>query len=939
MGYKDIIKTLLAGILTIVLMLPDVHAQQSTNDGSERGSDSINSSTSINTETDEVIELPYGAQSLNRSVSAISIISGEELESYPGTNFMEALRGRIPGLVIWQGNTMPGFESTPATIRGTGAVVYIDGVRRDPSFLTAYEVDQVQVMKDISGRGLLGVSGANPVIWITTKKGNAGGDINVSLEYGLHEPTVLPDYLNAYDYATLFNEAMVNDGNEPEYSNADLEAFRSQSNPLINPDVNYYDTYVKNVSSFRRINVDFSNSLNELEYYAMVNYTGNSGLESVGQQIRNDRFRARGNVSFPVSDWIDLEINVLGTYQDQTFPNVGGGAFPYNMFSEVLSFYPSNAHPVTHDGQFIISDDYPENINNSLSLESGRGEMSRISSHNDGKITMDLGRYVEGLSFQGIISFDIDNYIGIGRGGTNPLYRVTSGGDLEIVQERVVDPNMSLGSNIQSTRTQGIAQLNYDLQLDDNHDLTLDGAFFRSYYDGGGSFQPEQLMDMSLRANYAYQQKYVLQLDVTHSGSMRLPEGQRFNTYPAIGAAWVASNENFIKDIDMLNYLKLYSSYGKTGINDFFVGYDPYYLYRTSWDTFGAWTSGVEGNRGSSPIAGIIQFGNENLSLPEREFFNVGLQGRAINDRVSFEINYYEEKNTGLLTSLQNVTPSVLGGGSFSSVQNYESNKKWGFDGMAGFSGNVGGLGYNIAVNALYTRGKYLQVDEAPSLADYRKLSGRDMDLFRMYQSDGLFQNQSDIDAHVPQSWGDVQPGDIRYTDFNDDGVINEQDVHAPGAHSPRLFYGVNFSLNFRGLNMFMQGTGVADGQVILGSGRYFRINNTQQNYSAPMLDRWPETNNYPRLTTSSANNVQNSTFWVRNANYFRLSHVELSYSLSQLFTESNSDKSWKVFLRGTNLVTLSGLKDYSVDPTSLNAGITSYPVMRTVTAGFTLNL
>ena len=209
------------------------------------------------------------------------------------------------------------------------------------------------------------------------------------------------------------------------------------------------------------------------------------------------------------------------------------------------------------------------------------------------------------------------------------------------------------------------------------------------------------------------------------------------------------------------------------------------------------------------------------------------------------------------------------------------------------------------------------------------------MDLFWLYKADGLFQSQAEINNHTAyQTWGELKPGDIRYVDYNNDGLIDEADIHTTGAHSPRLFYGVNVSAGYKGFNIFALGQGIADGQVMLSSNRYFRINGRQQNYSEFLLNRFPETNDVPRLTTQSSNNVQNSTFWLANAAYFRLRNVELSYTLPMRTAFRMKMDDMKVFVRGTNLFVISELNKYSVEPDDLNAGITKYPMLRTMTFG-----
>ena len=913
----------------------DANGYQPTERVVENGTlqqDSIVLTTDYLVDGSNEVALPYQTFSSDRSVSATYTISGEELASYPTSNLLEALSGKMPGVTVNDYGSVPGNKNVGVSIRGNGAAVYVDGIRRDASNLSPHEVDKVQVIKDMSGRAALGVSGAGPVLWITTRKGQGAGGVNVSTEYGMSTPTVLPQYLDAYDYARLHNEALENDGQDPVYDQQALDAYQNQSDPLRYPDVDYYDRYMRDFTTFRKANVNFSGGGEDLNYFTMVDYNGSSGLENVGEQTNANRYRMRGNIAYQINDWIGMNVNLGGTYQKQTFPNVGDGATPYDIFQQVLSYYPPNAHPITYEDRLMVSSDYPVNLTNELK-NGGYGESVDISSQNDASLKLDLDQFVEGLSFLGTASFNIYNRIGIGKGGTAELFRFT-GDTIERFEEQSVDPNMELGDQYQSTRTVGKAQLNYDRQFG-KHALTLDGSYFRAE-DEGGRYQPEKLIDYSFRANYAFDNKYVVQFDASYSGSMKLPDGKRFNLYPSAGVAWVVSNEAFLQESKTVNYLKVFASLGEMGIHDFFIsGYNPYYLSTTLWESAGEWWSGIPGSAGSSNIYRVMQTGTEDYELPTRQYFNVGVQSRMLDDKLSMQANYFREKNSGLLSSMENVTSALMGGQDFLPALNYEENMTWGIDGMIQFNNTAGDFTYGIGANAMYLRREYVTVDEPAALDDYRKRAGKDMDLLWLYESDGLFQSQDEIDSReVEQSWGTVQPGDIRYVDYNNDGVVDEKDVHTTGAHSPRLYYGVNLSVGYKGLNLAVQGEGVADGQTQLSNPRYFKITGTQQKYSEIMLDRWPNTDDYPRLTTSSQNNTQSSTFWLENAAFFRIKNIELSYTLPNNLAQSVLMDHVRLFVRGRNMFVFSELNQYNIDPEDKNAGIYRYPMLQTVTAG-----
>ena len=886
---------------------------------------------------DNTIAMPYRDIASDRTVSAVTTITGDELMSYPAASLLEALSGRLPGLTIEPYSTVPGHESFGAFIRGTGATIYIDGIMRDITGLSASEVEEVQVIRDLSGRAVLGLSGSGPVIWITTRKGTSfNREMKVSAEYGLSTPATLPKYLDSYNYANLLNEALENDGYDAWYTPADLAAYQNGSNLLTHPDVDYYGEYVAKTAPFRRASVSFEGGDRRVTYFSMFDYVGGAGLENVGEKVTNNRYKLRGNVAIKLNDFMNLSINIAASLNKQRFPNVSSGAGVYNMF-DILSVYPSNAHPIYADTLLIRSDNYPVNLTNELA-HSGFGDGMILNAQNNARLVIDLGSIVEGLTAFGNASFNVSNSIINSKGGTEALYRLQGVTPVRVV-ERVVVPNMSLGDFDVLKRTAGYAGLNFEREFGKSS-VAADAVFFAGLEEITSNddwYQPSKVEDLSFRLNYGFDNRYVAQVDLVYSGSNRMPAGKRFSLYPTAGLAWIASNESFLSESKAVDYLKVFGSAGIMGINDYYLqGYNPFYLYETLWTLDGGWNSGVASNAGEwVDIYRLVQTGSDDFVLPKRRFINTGIQAQLFGKALDIEVNYFNERNYDKISNKGASTPSIIGSPQFLPATNYGEDMRWGIDGLVQWTKKVGDFRYSFGGNAMYMRGKYLVVDEPEALPDYQKRTGTDMDAFWLYQADGLFQTAGEITSRgVSQSWGALQPGDIRYADLNGDDVVDELDVEVTDYHSPRFFYGVNLSAGFRGLNISALGQGEADGSVMLANNRYFMINGTGQNYSELMLDRFPVTNDYPRLTTVSQNNYQYSTFWVAKAAYFRLKNVEISYTFPVTASRKLAMNDLKIYVRGTNLAAVSSLKKYSVDPENINAGITGYPLFRTITAG-----
>lgn len=899
--------------------------------------------TTISLTSDDFLEnntvkLPYQNISNNRSVSATYTITGDELASYPSGTFLETLSGRVPGLQINTSSNNPVSEQVFASIRGEGVSFYIDGILRDPSDLTVYEIETVQVIKDFSGRAALGLSGLGPVIWITTKTGKKyKKDIAISTESGFSSPTALPEYLDSYNYATLYNEALANDGIDPLYSASALSAYQNGNNPLYYPNVDYINDYLRKSSVYRRANLNFSGGDEKVNYFSLLDYVRTTGFEKTGEDTSSDRFKVRGGVNIKLTDKIQFNVNLSGTYQELSFPNQNGGAAQFNIFNYIANT-PPNAHAISYDGNYIVSNDFPTNIENIL--RSGYAEGSNLNSQNNATLKLDLSSVTEGLTFTGTAAFDIYSNVINNKGGTAALYTLLPNNTLQLYTDEVIDPNLATGSDNFTRSTTALLSLNYD-RLFGKHALTVNTSFYNGLVETRrfANYQPVKKKDLSFRANYAYNDKYVLQLDLAYSGSMKLPDGDRYNLYPTIGAGWVASNEAFLSSSKTIDYLKFYTSYGVMGNDNFRTGfntsYNPYYLGTTLWQNVGGWVPGIEGNKGALVnVYNIQQEGSTDYELPKINYFNIGLQSEMFNRSLTLEANYYAKRNYNQISQRSSLTPSLFGTGGFLPLTNYGETKYWGLEGYLQYKNNIGDFKYSFGGNIMYNRSKFIDVDEPAALEDYRKLAGTETDMFRGYLAEGLYQSESEITSRgVAQSWGSVQPGDIRYKDYNEDGVIDEKDIHVTGAHAPRIYYGLNIDLKYKGFGLFVVGQGLADGVTNL-NGNYFMGNNPRANYSEAMLDRYPVTNNLPRLTTQSQNNFQNSTFWLRNAAYFSIKNIELSYTMPKAIATNFMLPDLKFFARAKNVASFSKFSEYNLDPENTNSGLGTYPIYRTFTFG-----
>ncbi|MEO8252922.1 MAG: hypothetical protein ABI554_00950, partial [Flavobacterium sp.] len=499
-------------------------------------------------------------------------------------------------------------------------------------------------------------------------------------------------------------------------------------------------------------------------------------------------------------------------------------------------------------------------------------------------------------------------------------------------------PNLNRTGDNFTRGTTTFMTLNYDRTFG-LHQLTMSASYFNGITDyrvTGVNYQSDKRQDLSYRANYAYNGKYVLQVDLPYSGTIKMPKGDRFNLYHSIGAGWVASKESFLSSSKVVDYLKFYGSYGLMANSNYYTSYNPYYLYKTLWQSSGAWVPGINGNKGEQAVIyQIQQQGSTNFHLPQKKYLNLGVQSQLFKKSLSLEANYFSEKNYDFISVKESFTPSIFGTGGFLPVTNFGSVKNWGLEGSVQYENKIGDLKYTFGGNVLYSRSKNVEVDEPVALDAYRKRAGTDSDAIWLYESEGLYRSQEEISTRgVTQSWGSVQPGDIRYRDYNSDGVVDEKDVINTGKHAPRIFYGVNLRLKYKGIGLYVLGQGQADGQVYIGNS-YFNVVGNNQNYSTLMLDRYNASNtdgSLPRMSTQSQNNVQGSTFWLRNAASFGIKNIELSFDMPKHLGSALFLPDLTFYLRAKNVISFSELSKYGLEIQNPNAN--DYPVFRTVTFG-----
>jgi len=468
-------------------------------------------------------------------------------------------------------------------------------------------------------------------------------------------------------------------------------------------------------------------------------------------------------------------------------------------------------------------------------------------------------------------------------------------------------------------------QLSYDRTFQAKHQLKSDLVIFQSRRENLGSSQDDVNRTFALRTNYVYNKKWIAELDMAVMGSSRFTKGNRYGYFPTVGVAWIASEEKFLKDKEWLDFLKIKASTGLLGTDNYF----DFFLFESRWNTSQSTHFGpkLEEDVNTSTL---VHVGNPDLTWEKSFEINIGAEASFLNC-LTADFNYFNNYRYDILTPTTSF--SSINGGELM-YRNYGSVRNQGVELALEYSGNIGKLHYSIGGNTIWSKAVYEKTDDMEGLSSNRKKEGKPVDTRFGLIAEGLFKSGDEIAAHPVQDFGPVQIGDVKYANINNDHHINENDMLPIGNEYPRFQFGLNINLAYKGFELSLSGSGMAQYDIYLNNSYYWM--REDQKYSTFVKNYFnPSTGEgkFPRLTTQqNQNNYRSSSLWMRSGNFFKLRDAMLSYSLPQNITNKMTLKQVKLFVRGSNLFTISSIKD--LDPEYIDAGVTGYPFFRSFTGG-----
>lgn len=884
--------------------------------------------------TDEILKTPFGVFNLSKTTGAVFRISGDELRQTTGDNLSEALRGRVPGLRIVKQNHSPGEETYAYILNGGTPYILIDGQPRGLQ-VDLREIEEVLVLNDGTFNSLLGNLGDNGLIYVITKGSKSTvPTVEVNYQKSINAPTRMPELLSASEYAKVVNRAAANDGLPAVYDQTAIDAYESGSDPIKYPNVDHQGTFVEDFATTNYASLGLYGGKDNVNYGAFLGYSDWEGLEKVGKKTDGRNISFRTKIDTKVNELLRVHASVYGKFGENDRPVYG----PADTFVRI-SATPANAFPLkVGDSAYIVSNQFNNNLLSELEAGGTRTDYTSNLVFDIG-LDFDLEKVLPGLKYDTYLMMRTYNYHTLIANHTPGLYTLdyledSQGQDslaLKLYKTGVQDLTVGrTNAGLQRTFTYG-GNLSYAKSFK-NDVLNLNLSHLLYFQPNSGASNPDNRnITVNLNGSYSLRDKYVMFANMNLSSSSKFIGSNRTKLYPTVGMAWVASNENFLKDNDVIDHLKLRASYGQIGteytastfyyLNTWAGGKNSGTMYTGSGNTpqnnFGYYESGIT---------------NENIDWVVYDQFYSGIELNMLK-KFSLNVNYFNILIDGQLTKASALYANALGNDAYLPMLNFTTRRNTGYNAMFTFSETEKEFNYHASLNAGYNKIVGEKIAETPYPDQYRLTEGKPEDQIMGYVTDGLFTAENIGDA-LPQ-FGDVQIGDVKYVDQNGDNVIDSRDQRAIGNNTPRLNYGVNVGFDYKGVNLDVVGAGVADYDINISGVSYYNHSGIG-NYFASVNKDLPNGNSNPRLsTTKSINNYQTSDYWLVDGSFFRISNVELGYTLPKKTVSKLALNNVKIFLRGSNLAVFSKMKD--LDPEDPRAGMFEYPMMRSFVMGATL--
>ena len=899
--------------------------------------------------------------------AAISQASGDELYKSVNENLTNTFEGAFSGLTVLQGTGELGNDSARWLIRGMGSYgvgtwsmskFFVDGFEVNSEYIRAIsptEIEKVEVLKDAAALALYGERGGNGVIRITTRRGKVGKpNINARVRYGVQTPQLLNKPLDAAGYASLYNQAVSNDNGmvwSPAYTQQQIADYRSGAAP----NVDWYAQTMRKAASFVDADVILNGGSENARYNINLDYLGNQGLLGVKntdatKNLTYNRVNLRANLDFKVLKIFEVRFDMGGRLEFLDRPNYGISS----LFQD-LQRYPSNIYNVWDDDQKQNLSGNPVFPNNPYGSVNALGWYSYKgrSLQTNLEVRERLDMVTPGFFLEQAISFysyTVSTY------AKTRNYARYSDGATTTTDETTTLTASGYGSGGMQDWKQGRITAGYDRSFGEhNVSARINGGL--SAYKGDGYFSYKyNTLNVSGLFHYDYAHRYIVEAAFSEFGNDAYAKGNRWAFYPTLSAAWVLSNEAFMKD-SAFELLKLRASAGLSGVSDSNAtgvlssyGSNGRYLFKDyyTYSYIGSFYTGSDPQWQNSLVQMFVP--NEKVHAEKSLKLNVGVDMRVAG--LSLSADAFLDKRSDILT-LDSTNPAYLG--KQYNFANIGKMTNYGFELEALWQTRLGAdAGLALNGSLAYAHNKIDYMAEVPTAHPYNAKTGRPYGTYIGLVADGFygtddFDDNGNLVAGLPvPAFGSVQPGDIKYRDLDGDKVVDDNDITRIGrSWVPEWTFSFGAKFCWKGLDVSLQFGGVAgvsanlldnSNQMVafVNNGNAYPIHKGAWAYYPSEGIDTRATATYPRLTTrSNENNYRTSSFWIKDASFLKLRNVEIGYNFDGPKLQKAGIAGLRCFISGQNLFTVSPLqKQYNLDPEHLSG---LYPALRTFNAGVSI--
>ncbi len=943
---------------------------------------------------DEVIAVGYGSQKKMTMTGAVSKIKGESLLTSPVSNITNSLQGKVTGVTTIQQNGQPGLQNADIFIRGRAtfgdatAIVIVDGIERaDFGSMDPNEIESMTVLKDASSTAIFGIRGANGVLVITTKLGKETKPTisysgNVSGNFFID----FPQRLDAYETAKLQNIGAHNNGKSAGWnfywSDAELEHFKKQDLPYQYANVDWMKKIIRKYNMQTQHNLNVQGGTKKVKYYISAGYMYTGGIlnefpSTIGIKTTDSykKYNFRSNLDFDVTRDLRVSLKVASIMENIYQPRPGGNLG--GLFYGTLNI-PSNRSSVyTPDGRYAVGFFTPGHIpNNPIAdiTQTGymNGQKNKIETNLD--IDLKLNWLTKGLSFKTLLSYDNAMNSYLQQSAAYAAYYV----------DRITGSVIKSPSYLDDTVLSALAVndtwgprggLSYNLQSGfdysrefGKHNLTGLVRFTRRLTEiNSAADAPYVYQGVVSRLTYNYDNKYLLEASMSYNGSENFPQGKRYGIFPSGSVGYILSNEAFFKEnISKINFLKIRGSLGLVG-NDKFPGGTSRYLYldeysvsaaTTNWDKpnathpGSAYYFGQPNAPSKYEVMAHSRIGNPDITWEKGLKADIGIEIGFFKDKIKLNADYFYEKRSdilmdprGRLTSYGEDYPKLNKG----IVQNQ------GYEIELNMHEKFGEFNVGLMATISHQVNRVLDADDPAGIPDYQKLAGKRVGQFFGYETAGFYGSQQEIDdsnnkvagAWPINSMAKVVPGDLKFIDYNKDGIINSMDKHPIlTSNLPEYNYSFTPTISYKNFTLLVmfQGTlkSMSDYLQTYNYFNYMKDSWTPENVAAGKSITWPAI--YDGWWSPSYGPEFSNDFTIKSNNYLKLRNLEFSYQVPAAFAKRLSMSAVRLYISGQNLATWSSFKDfYDVDPEVYIGGTGgsqttkreyAYPLARTINFG-----